>query len=162
MLATLSFAFTLAQDSAVLSPAEQEQVADRPRGGRRGDDQHPAGGAAGRAAADVQAEIIRINTEARPMALQVALLIPILAGLVGFANSFRMMRQPDPHPTGSAEGSLLADRFHARECSWTRPSHSATRARTSSGCSWGSACPARSSTAKVARGKRSSISHARA
>ena len=29
---------------------------------------------------DVQDEIIRINTDARPFALQVALLIPILAG----------------------------------------------------------------------------------
>ena len=28
---------------------------------------------------DVQAEIIRINTEARPLALQVALLVPIIA-----------------------------------------------------------------------------------
>ena len=33
---------------------------------------------------EVQAEIIRINTEARPLALQVALLIPIIASLLGF------------------------------------------------------------------------------
>ena len=43
-----------------------------------------------------QDEIISINTDARHLALQVALLIPILAGLVGLFNSFRMMRLPDP------------------------------------------------------------------
>ena len=56
--------------------------------------------------ADVQAEIIRINTDARPLALQVALLIPILAGLGGLANSFRMMRLPDPAPSSSADAVL--------------------------------------------------------
>ena len=52
----------------------------------------------------IQDEIIRINTEARPLGLQVALLIPILAGLVGLFNSFRMMRLPDPKPSTAAEG----------------------------------------------------------
>ena len=55
-----------------------------------------------------QAEIIRINTEARPLALQVALLIPILAGLIGLFNSFRMMRLPDPKPSGAADGVVLS------------------------------------------------------
>ena len=47
---------------------------------------------------------MRINTEARPLALQVALSIPILAALVGLANSFRMVRLPEPESTGEAEG----------------------------------------------------------
>ena len=51
-----------------------------------------------------QEEIIRINTDARPRALQVALLVPILAGLLGLFNSFRMMRLPDPTPSDSSEG----------------------------------------------------------
>ena len=55
----------------------------------------------------VQAEIIRINTEARPFALQVALLIPIVASLLGLLNSFRMVRQPDPVSSGR-EGLVLA------------------------------------------------------
>jgi hypothetical protein len=55
----------------------------------------------------IQAEIIRINTDARPLALQVALLIPILAGLLGLFTSFRMIRLPDPTPSGSAEGMVL-------------------------------------------------------
>jgi hypothetical protein len=36
----------------------------------------------------------------------VALLIPILAGLIGLFNSFRMMRLPDPKSSG-AEGMSL-------------------------------------------------------
>ena len=55
---------------------------------------------------EIQDEIVRINTEARPIALQVALLIPLLAGLVGLFNSFRMMRLPDPTPS-SADGTIL-------------------------------------------------------
>jgi len=41
------------------------------------------------------------------LALQIALLIPQLAGLIGLFNSFRMMRLPDPKPSGSAEGIVL-------------------------------------------------------
>ena len=55
----------------------------------------------------IQDEIISINTDARHRALQVALLIPLLAGLVGLADSFRMMRLPDPAPSASAEGLAL-------------------------------------------------------
>ena len=55
---------------------------------------------------DVQAEIIRINTDARPRALQAALLVPLVAALLGLFVSFRMMRQPDPAPS-SAEGVVL-------------------------------------------------------
>jgi hypothetical protein len=55
----------------------------------------------------VQAEIIRINTEARPLALQVALLVPMIAGLLGLLNSFRMSRLPDITPSAAAEGMAL-------------------------------------------------------
>jgi hypothetical protein len=33
--------------------------------------------------------------------------IPILAGLIGLFNSFRMMRLPDPTPSGSGEGMVI-------------------------------------------------------
>jgi hypothetical protein len=52
-------------------------------------------------------EIIRINTDTRPIALQVALLVPILAGLLGLFNAFRMMRLPDPKSTGGGEATIL-------------------------------------------------------
>ena len=55
----------------------------------------------------VQQEVIRINTEARPVALQVALGIPILAALLGLLNSFRMSRLPELAPRPYAEGVSL-------------------------------------------------------
>jgi hypothetical protein len=58
--------------------------------------------------ADVQAEIIRINTEARPIALQIALLVPLGAALLGLINGFRMTRLPDPEPSTAAEAALIA------------------------------------------------------
>jgi hypothetical protein len=57
---------------------------------------------------NVQDEIIRINTDARPRALQVALLIPILAGLVGLFNSFRMVRLPEALPSGPIKQTAAA------------------------------------------------------
>jgi hypothetical protein len=55
----------------------------------------------------VSEEIVRINTDATHRALQVALLIPILASLLGLFNGFRMLRLPDVKPSAAAEGSLL-------------------------------------------------------
>ena len=55
---------------------------------------------------EVSAEMIRINTEARHLALQVALLIPILAGTAGILNGFRMRRLPDPVSAGSGDTVL--------------------------------------------------------
>jgi Na+/melibiose symporter-like transporter len=108
MLATLSITFTdMAQASTVLAPAQQQQVADALE-----DDAQVLSNTqleqqlAGQPA-DVQDEIIRINTDARPLALQVALLVPLLAGLVGLFNGFRMLRMPDPEPSGSVEGMAL-------------------------------------------------------
>ncbi len=57
--------------------------------------------------ADVQAEILRINTEASHIALQVALMVPLIAGLIGFLNSFRMVKLPDLEPSAAAEGLLM-------------------------------------------------------
>jgi hypothetical protein len=37
----------------------------------------------------------------------VALLIPLLAGLLGFVNSFRMVRLPDPEPASPTAGMGL-------------------------------------------------------
>jgi len=107
MLATLSIAFTqMAQDSKVLSPAAQSQVADALEDDaevlsntqlkEQLADQPP----------EIQDEIIRINTDARPLALQVALGVPILASLLGFFVSTRMMRRPDPVASAAAEMAL--------------------------------------------------------
>jgi MFS family permease len=108
MLGSLSLIFThMADDSAVLAPAEQQQVADKLQ-----DDaelmsntqltellvgQPPA----------VQDEIIRINTDARPKALQFALLVPIGAALIGLLQALRMRRLPDLEPAAGLEGMLF-------------------------------------------------------
>lgn len=52
----------------------------------------------------VRDEVVRINTEARPLALQIALLIPLAAGLLGAGNALRMRRLPDPASTGAEAG----------------------------------------------------------
>ena len=52
----------------------------------------------------VQQEIIRINTEARPLALQFALLVPLLAAIVGLVVSFRLVKLPDIKPSAALEG----------------------------------------------------------
>ena len=108
MLGTLAFTFTnMAESSAVFSPAEQQQVAD----GLEEDAEILSNSQLEELLVgqpqDVRAEIIRINTDARPIALQVALFVPLLAALLGLFNAFRMMRLPDPAPSGTAEGIVL-------------------------------------------------------
>ncbi|MET4158979.1 MFS transporter [Agromyces sp. PvR057] len=108
MLATLAFTFTASADSStVLDDAQQEQVStvleeDAEIMTNTGleallADETP----------EVQEEVLRINTDSRFIALQIALLVPILAGLLGVLNGFRMRRLPDPAPNASAEGSML-------------------------------------------------------
>jgi len=78
----------LEEDAEVMSNTQlQQQISDQPE--------------------DIQQEVLRINTEARPQALQIAILIPLFASLIGFFNSFRMLRLPDPKPSPAAEGVVL-------------------------------------------------------
>ena len=108
MLATLAFSFTnMAEQSTVLPPSDKERVAvaleedaelmSNTQLIELLEDEPP----------QIQAEVIRINTEARPFALQVALLVPIIAGLLGLLNSFRMSRLPDITPSSAAEGMSI-------------------------------------------------------
>src|SRR3954471_6048460 len=104
MLATLSFTFThMAETSDVLSPAQQGQVADALEDDAQVMSNTQLNQQLAGQPENVRAEIVRINTYARPRALQVALLIPILA-LAGLFVSFRMLRVPDPAPSSSHEG----------------------------------------------------------
>jgi EmrB/QacA subfamily drug resistance transporter len=109
MLATLSIAFTNKADASnVLPAADKEHIANV----LEDDAQVMSNTALEELLADepeeVQDEIVRINTDARPLALQVALLVPILAALLGLFNSFRMLRLPDPKPSGAEEAMALA------------------------------------------------------
>jgi hypothetical protein len=108
MLATLSIAFTdMAEASSVLEPAEQQRVANALEDDAQVMSNTQLEQLLEGQPEEVQDEIIRINTDTRPLALQVALLVPILAGLVGLFNSFRMLRLPDITPSGSVEGMAL-------------------------------------------------------
>lgn len=108
MLATLSITFTnMAESSTVLPPAEQQQVADAlERDAQVLSNAQLEEQLAGQPE-EIRDEIVRINTDARPIALQVALLVPLLAAIVGVFVSFRMLRLPDPASSSSAEGMVL-------------------------------------------------------
>jgi EmrB/QacA subfamily drug resistance transporter len=108
MLATLSVAFTQkVEASAVLPPAQQSRITDvldedaevmsNTQLEELLADEPPA----------VQAEIVDINTDTRPLALQIALLVPLIAGLLGLANSFRMARLTDTARTPIAGDPVL-------------------------------------------------------
>jgi MFS family permease len=108
MLATLALTFTnMTYASTVLPPAEQQQVASAlEEDAQIMSNTQLEQVLAGQSAA-IQDEIIRINTEARHIALQVALVVPLLAGLLGLFNAWRMGRLPDPKPSAAAEGLLV-------------------------------------------------------
>ena len=112
LLATLSLAFTnMTNASPVIPSAQQQQIAQT----LEDDAQVVSNTQLDKLLADeppaVRDEILSINTDATNLALQVALLVPILAGLLGLFDSFRMMRLPDIEPSASVEAAALA---------WTR------------------------------------------
>jgi len=105
LLAVLSFSFTrMTADSTVIPAAQKQQISaalehdaeamSNTQLDAKITDQPP----------EVEAAILSINDDARNRALQVALLVPLVAALLGFANAFRMMRLPDLKPSGSLEG----------------------------------------------------------
>ena len=76
--------WSLNTDAEVMSNTQlQQQIADEPQ--------------------DVQDAILSINTDARNLSLQVALVVPAIAALLGLANSVRMMRLPIT-PVADLEG----------------------------------------------------------
>ena len=108
MLATLSLTFTSkANDSAVLPPADKERVAEALEEDAQLLSNTQLEELIVDQPAEIEDEIVRINTEARPLALQIALLVPLVAALLGLANGFRMRKLPDPAPSEAVEGTLM-------------------------------------------------------
>jgi hypothetical protein len=97
----------MAESSAVLAPEEQQQVAQALEEDAQIMSNTQIEAQLAGQPEDVQAEIIRINTEARHRALQIALLVPLIAGLIGLFNGIRMVRLPEPEPANSGEGLIL-------------------------------------------------------
>jgi hypothetical protein len=108
MLGALSFLFTdMANSSDVLTPAEQQRVADvLEHDAQVMSNTQLQELLAGQPQA-TQDEIIDINNDARPRALQIALLVPLISGLVGLALSFRMVRLPVIEPSAALEGAAF-------------------------------------------------------
>jgi hypothetical protein len=105
MLATLSATFgSMADSSTVLAPDQQDRVAEVLEDDAQVMSDTQLTELLSEQPDKVQDEILGINDDARDRALQVALLVPVLASLIGLGNSFRMMRLPDITPTAPAEG----------------------------------------------------------
>ena len=108
MLAALSLSFTGMTDaSTVIPPDQKEQIAQTLEDDAQVMSNAQIDDAARRGTRAVQEEILRINTHARDVSLQIALLVSVLASLIGLLNSFRMMRLPDITPSASVEGTAL-------------------------------------------------------
>jgi len=109
LLATLSLAFSnMTNASPVIPSSQQQQIAQT----LEDDAQVVSNTQLDELLADqpppVRAEILDINTDATDLALQVALFVPILAGLLGLFTAFRMMRLPDIESSASVEAAALA------------------------------------------------------
>jgi Major Facilitator Superfamily len=108
LLMTLSWSFTSrAEDSTVLSQRQQQQVAHTLKHDAQVISNTQLEELLKGKRPSVQDEIIRINTDARHDALQIALIVPLLAAAIGFLTAFRMMRLPDPEPSSAAEMALV-------------------------------------------------------
>ena len=104
MLATLAFTFTAMTDASTVLPADDKaQISSVLEEDAQLMSTTQLNDMLAGEPQDVQDEVIAINERARPIALQVALFIPILAGLIGIGNAFRMRRLPDPEPSDSAD-----------------------------------------------------------
>jgi MFS family permease len=108
LLATLSLAFTTKTNASPVIPStQQHQIAKT----LEHDAQVVSNTELNKLLVDeptaVRDAILKINTDSTNLALQVALLVPILAGLLGFMTSVRMMRLPDVKPSASVEAAVL-------------------------------------------------------
>jgi EmrB/QacA subfamily drug resistance transporter len=106
MLWALALSFTtMTESSTVIPPRQQEQIASELE-----TDAEVMSNTALAAQLEgepraIQEEVLAINTDARNLSLQVALLVPVLAGLLGVVNGIRMRRLPDITPVAPIDGA---------------------------------------------------------
>jgi Na+/melibiose symporter-like transporter len=107
LLAVLSFSFvSMTEASDVIAPADQQLIADALDDNAQLISTTQLEELLAGQPEEIQQEIISINADAGDRALQAAMLVPVLACLLGLLNSFRMMRLPDFTPPAAAEGLL--------------------------------------------------------
>ncbi len=105
LLAALSLSFiNMTESSDVIPPADQELISDVLQDNAEFVSTTQLEELLADQPEEIQDEIIQINSDAGNLALQVAMLVPVLACLLGFLNAFRMMRLPDFKPSAAAEG----------------------------------------------------------
>ncbi len=105
LLAVLSLSFiNMTESSDVIPPADQELISDVLQDNAEFVSTTQLEELLADQPDEIQNEIIQINSDAGNLALQVAMLVPVLACLLGFLNAFRMMRLPDFKPSAAAEG----------------------------------------------------------
>jgi hypothetical protein len=108
LLAVLSFSFTDTTEASSVIPASQrQQIAEKLDEDAEVTSNAKLEQLLAEEPRAVQDEVLRINADATNRSLQVALLVPIIAGLLGLFNSFRMMRLPEIEPRASIEGATL-------------------------------------------------------
>jgi MFS family permease len=108
LLAVLSLSFTnMTEASSVIPADQQQQIADKLDEDAEVTSSAKLEQLLAEEPKAVQDEVIRINTDATNRSLQVALLVSILAGLIGLFNSFRMMRLREIEPRAAIEGATL-------------------------------------------------------
>ena len=108
MLAALSLSFNQMTEASTVIPADQqEQIAQTLEDDAQVMSDTQLNALLTEEPQPVQDEILQINTHSRDVSLQVALLVSVLASLIGLLNSFRMRRLPDLAPSGSVEETTL-------------------------------------------------------
>jgi MFS family permease len=108
MLAALALSFTtMTESSTVIPPADQQRIAVALEEDAQVVSDTQLQEVLVGQPQDVQDEVLRINDDARSLSLQVALLVPLLACLLGLFTAFRMVRLPDIEPSSSAEGLIF-------------------------------------------------------
>jgi EmrB/QacA subfamily drug resistance transporter len=105
MLAALSLGFTrMTEDSTVIPADQQQQIATVLEDDAEIMSTTQLDALITEQPPEVEAAILSINEDARNRSLQVALVIPLLAGVIGIANSLRMVRLPDITPSAPLDG----------------------------------------------------------
>ncbi len=108
LLATLSLAFTnMVNDSAVIPSSQETQISKSLESNAEVMSTTELTKLVAGGPPAVQDEILKIDTDATDLALQVASMIPILAGGLGLLGSFRMMRLPEIKPSAATEAAAL-------------------------------------------------------
>ena len=109
MLAVLSFSFTSLTDASTVIPDhEKAHVSQTMEESAQVMSDAQLHELIVHVPARVEAEIVHINAVARDRSMQLALLVPMLAALLGLIGGFRMRRLPELEPRAKLDGLDLA------------------------------------------------------